>query len=115
MMKKCKNVLSTIQTSFILQFVPLISFAQIKNPLGNVTDIPTIISNFLSYVVKIGGVVAIFAFIYVGFLFVKAQGNPTEIENAKKTFVTVCIGVAILLGAQLIASIIIGTVKSIGR
>ena len=100
--------------SFLLLVVPVFVFAQgIQNPLNAGTDIPTFISNVLGYIVKIGGVVAIFAFIWSGYLFVKAQGNPTELTTAKTVFINTCIGVAVLLGAQLIASIIVGTISSL--
>ena len=85
----------------------------IENPLGNLKSIPTFVAQLLSYVVKIGGIIAIFAFIYSGFLFVKARGNPKELDTAKLVFRNTIIGVAVLLGAQLIASIIIGTIKNL--
>ena len=85
----------------------------INNPLKAGSDIPTIIASVLGLIVKIGAVVATFAFIYSGFLFVKAQGNEKELETAKTVFTNTCIGVAVLLGAQLIASIIIGTINTI--
>ena len=58
---------------------------------------------------------AICAFIWVGFLYIKAQGNPSEITKAHNAFFGVCVGVAVLLGAQLIASIIVGTINSLGK
>ena len=57
--------------------------------------------------------VATFAFIWAGFLYVKAQGNPGELDKAKTVFIDTCIGVAILLGAKIIASIIVGTINTI--
>ncbi|MBA4320719.1 MAG: hypothetical protein C0412_20180 [Flavobacterium sp.] len=92
---------------------PVFVFAQIANPLKGGTDIPKFISMILGYVVKIGGVLAIFAFILSGFYFVKAQGNETELTKAKNIFFNTCIGVAVLLGAQLIASLIVGTIGSL--
>jgi len=105
----------TYVASFFVLSIPAVAFAQITNPLKNASSIPQIISSLLGYVVKIGGIVAIFAFIYTGYLFVKAQGSPAELENAKKAFFNTCIGVAILLGAQIIASIIVGTISAIGN
>lgn len=85
----------------------------IQNPLGKLNSVPVFVSDLLSYVVKIGGIVAIFAFIYSGFLFVKARGNPGELTKANTVFKNTIIGVVVLLGAQLIASIIIGTIKNL--
>ncbi|MFH1454762.1 MAG: hypothetical protein ABIF22_00315 [bacterium] len=106
--------ISTITISFLILVAPVFVFAQITNPLGRDNmNIPELISSLLGHVVKIGGIVATFAFIWAGFLYVKAQGNPTELEKAKTVFINTCIGVAVLLGAQLIASIIKGTVDSL--
>lgn len=99
-----------IAGSFLL---PLVSLAQIENPLGNLVDIPGFVNSLLGYVVRIGGIISIFAFMYTGYLFVKARGNESELGKAKTAFYNTCIGVAILLGAQLIASIIVGTIKNL--
>ena len=101
-------------TSLLLVSTPLLSFAQqINNPLKGLNSIPNLVAIILGYVVRIGGVIAIFAFIYSGYLFVKAQGNPKELETARTVFINTVIGVAILLGAQVIATIIVGTIKPI--
>lgn len=112
-----KNRITKISAVTFSLLLPLSVFAAvtvgIQNPLQNVTSIPTFISNVLGQVVKIGGIVAIFAFIWSGFMFVKAQGNPSELKTAKDIFINTCIGVAVLLGAQLIASIIVGTLNTL--
>jgi len=99
--------------SFLLLMTPMFVFAQIQNPLKAGSDIPTFINNILSYVVRIGGIVAIFAFIWSGYLFVRAQGSPEKLKDAREVFVNTCIGVAVLLGAQLIASIVTGTINTL--
>ncbi len=91
---------------------PLVSFAQIINPLGSVS-IPQIIATILSYIAQVGGVFAVIMFIWVGFKFVTAQGNTTKLQEARKMFFWTVIGVAILLGAQLLATIIVGTIKTL--
>ena len=63
--------------------------------------------------VEVGAYVAVIFIIYSGFLFVKAQGNPTEIETAKKTFFYTIIGVMILLGASAIAKAVGNTIRAI--
>ena len=103
----------TFLFSLLLLIAPFFVFAQITNPLKSGTDIPGFISKVLGYIVKVGAVIAVFAFIWAGFLFVKAQGNPEELKSAREIFVNTCIGVAVLLGAQLLASIIVGTINSL--
>jgi hypothetical protein len=112
-MKKISFKIITALFSFFIVAVPIFVFAQIDNPLKAGSTIPGFIATILGYIVKIGGVAAIFAFIWAGFSFVKAQGNPTELEKAKTIFINTCIGVAVLLGAQLISTIIVNTLNSL--
>ncbi|MBI3634175.1 MAG: hypothetical protein HY228_00975 [Candidatus Yonathbacteria bacterium] len=55
----------------------------------------------------------VIAFIYAGFLFVKAQGKPEEIKKVKEIFFYSVIGAFILFGAWSFAQIIGKTVTSI--
>lgn len=112
MKNKSIKIIATI-FSFLLLIAPMFVFAQIKNPLRSASTIPQFISSILVYVVRIGGIVATFAFIWAGFLYVKARGNPEELDTAKRVFVNTCIGVAILLGAQVLSTIIVGTITSL--
>lgn len=109
-----------LAVSFLAIFTPSVSSAQtgtvngvIQNPLNGIKDVPTLVSTIMADVVKVGGVIAIFAFIYSGYKFVEARGNSTELETAKKIFFNTCIGVAILLGAELIAFLIVTTIKNL--
>ena len=88
---------------------------QIANPLGNVTDIFTFINILLDAVLKLGAVLAVMAIIYAGFLFVTASGDEGKIETAKSVLLYTVIGIAILLGARLIAAVITNTVTNIGN
>lgn len=88
---------------------------QIQNPLGNVTDIFTFINILLDAVFKLGAVLAVIAIIYAGFLFVTASGDEEKIKTAKKTLLFTVIGIAILLGARIIAAVITTTVTNIGN
>lgn len=55
----------------------------------------------------------VLAFIYSGFLFVKAQGNVEELKTAKTTIIYSMIGAFILLGAWGFAQIIGQTVSTL--
>jgi hypothetical protein len=114
-MKNLSHKTLAIMSSFLLLILPMFVFGQITNPLQGGTDIPTFISMILGYIVTIGGIVATFAFIWAGFLYVKAQGSDTELSKAKEVFVNTCLGTAVLLGAQLLSSIITGTISSITK
>jgi hypothetical protein len=69
----------------------------------------------LEVVIAIGTPIAILAVIYSGFLFVSARGNTTKLETAKSVFLWTVIGVAILLGAKLLAMVISGTIADLGK
>ena len=87
----------------------------IPNPLaGNVTDIISFVRFVLTNIVlPIGVVIVVFFVIYSGFLFVTAQGNASKLEDARKTFLWVVVGAAILLGSVVIAEAIKTTVCKI--
>ncbi len=90
--------------------------SKIENPLPNGPQtIPEFIKKIIEIVLVVGVPLLVLAFIYAGFLFVKAQGNSGEIEVAKRTFVYTIIGGALLLGAFVIADAIGQTVKDIGN
>ncbi len=83
------------------------------NPLGSGTDLPTLIKDLLQFVVQIGAVVVVFMLVYIGFLFVTAQGNEAKISQARAALMWTIIGALILLGAEAIAAGIQATVSSL--
>jgi len=116
MMKKIKYFL--IGTCLVGVFpISNLSHAQgtITNPLKGLNSIPLFVSGLLGFVAEIGAVFAILALIYVGFLYVKARGNEKEISKAHTAFKNTIIGIILLLGAQLIASIITGTIGALTK
>ncbi|MBI4086552.1 hypothetical protein HY416_01065 [Candidatus Kaiserbacteria bacterium] len=50
---------------------------------------------------------------YSGFLYVTAQGKPDQITKATKAFTWTIIGAVIVLGAQVLLTIITNTVHSL--
>lgn len=57
----------------------------------------------------------VLAFIWSGFLFVKAQGNPEELKTAKQAIYWSIIGAFILMGAWGFAQIISTTISTLTR
>lgn len=101
--------------------LPVAAFAQtsgpgeLKNPLRGINNLSDLAVKLLDIVVQVGAYVAVLFIIWSGFLFVKARGNPKELEDAKKTFLYTIIGVAILLGAKAISLGISATITTITR
>ena len=104
---------------FFLVQNPLHVYAQSSNiavPLQN----PIKYNNFSDFVAAITQTAVqvlmpfvVLAFIYSGFLFVKAQGNPKELEVAQKAIKWSIVGAFILLGAWGFAQIIKTTISTI--
>lgn len=85
-----------------------------NNPISGIKDIYALIYAILDFVAKAGSIVVIVMIIYSGFLFVKAQGNPGEIEKAKSTFLWSVVGAIILLGAKALALVVCNTANGLG-
>lgn len=88
---------------------------QIKNPLGGVDDLQSLVKKGLDVVVNLGIPIVVLAIIYSGFLFIKAQGNKDKLVEAKKVLINTLIGAVVLLGAHVIAKAIGGTVQDISN
>jgi len=82
------------------------------NPLGT-KSISVFLTDILQFVVYIGAIVVIFMLIYVGYMFVIAQGSETKITEAKKALLWTVVGALILLGAQAISLGIQATVAAL--
>jgi hypothetical protein len=85
---------------------------KLDNPLGS-TTIYQFLEKVLGLMVNIGFPVLILAIVYTGFLFVKAQGNESELGKAKQAFFYTIIGGVILLGAEIIVRAISGTISQL--
>ncbi len=112
---KMKKFLPHIIASFAIMF-PLFLFAgpsgyTIDNPLKS-NDVKGILMDVMKLVATVGAIIVVFFIIYSGYKFVTARGDPGKIEEAKKTFYATVIGGAILLGADIIANIVVNTVKT---
>ena len=80
---------------------------------GNGNCLESFLNNILAFVIRIGTIVVILMLVYVGYLFVIAQGEPAKITEARKALLWTVVGALILLGAQAIAIAIKATVKAL--
>jgi hypothetical protein len=83
---------------------------QIVNPLQSTT-----ILEFLTKIIEVLLIFAlpivVFFIIFAGFKFVTARGNESEITVAKTALTWAVVGGVIILGAQLIITVIQGTIS----
>ncbi len=92
-------------------------FSKLKNPLGDSSGVGSLtdfIARILNIVVMVGIPILVLAFMWVGFSYVKAQGNPAKISENHKALLAVIIGGALLIGASKLATAIKDTVEQIG-
>jgi hypothetical protein len=86
----------------------------LENPFNFGSSLFTLLKNIIDNILlPIGGVLSVMGFIWTGFLFVKAQGKPAEIEKAKKSLIYTSIGTIILFGSWAIANVIQNTITQI--
>ncbi len=68
----------------------------IDNPLGNVSDVPTLIGRVINYVLGIVGSLALVMFIYGGIVWMTAAGNEKSIEKGKSILMWAALGLAVI-------------------
>ncbi len=83
------------------------------NPLGAGVGLMELLNKILAFVIQIGVIVVIFMLVYVGYLFVVAQGEPAKITAARQALLWTIVGALILLGSQAIAYGIQATVQAL--
>ncbi len=88
----------------------------LNNPLNsNFSSVPAFIAGALKALAMIALPIITLFLVISGFLFVTAQGNQQKLDTAKKNFFYVIIGVVLILGAWILATLIAGTVSQLTR
>jgi len=85
----------------------------LQNPLA-VDSVSGLIQKFVEIFSYFVIILAVLAFIWVGFQFVLAQGKPDRLKELKTWLAYIVIGVAIVIGAQIMINIIINTLAATG-
>jgi hypothetical protein len=108
-----RNKIRMFAVCTLLSAVPFVaSAAGIQNPLS-VTSIAQFISTALKVMVTIALPIVGLFMLLAGFQFLTAQGNSGKLDEAKKNFLYVVIGAALMLGAWVLATLIGNTVTQI--
>ena len=103
---------SNNQSSFQNSSVPVSASVPVKNPLA-VDLLCGLIKLLLGAALEIGIPTAVLFIVYAGLKFVLAQGNSAALEQAKRNFLTTIIGIALFLGAWLLAQLIANVVNTL--
>ena len=107
--------LLSYQNSFAQRTDKVIFQDPLKGPGGTgIGSVSELIAKFVDWIINLGIVAVVLAFIYVGFQFVAAQGNPEGIAKAKKASLWTVIGTLILIGSKVLTEIIKNTLTGSG-
>lgn len=113
--KRVTQVISPLVVMLIVPIAPVLADCEpctpekFCNPLRYCT-IQDLLLAILDAVIMIMFPIVILSLVYAGFLFVKAQGQPGELEKARSAFFWGVIGGVIVLGAKGLALAIEATV-----
>ena len=84
----------------------------LKNPFAVGDTLFQLLDTVVNKIVlPIGGMVAVLAFIYSGFLYVMAQGKPDALKKANNALLNTAIGTVLLLGSWAISGVIRNTIE----
>ncbi len=89
------------------------SIPKLENPIY-ADNVQELLYTIVDLAILIGVIIATFVFIFIGFKFVMAQGDPAALTKARSWFLSAVIGTALLLGAKVIMEVIKNTLTSAG-
>jgi SNF family Na+-dependent transporter len=120
-----KKLAILLSTSLVFLFGATLVLAQgsggnpgvnvsLTNPFSKANSLFQLLDQVINNILlPIGGVLAVLAFIYSGFLYVMAQGKETEIAKAHRALLYTSIGTAVLLGSWALAQVIENTINQL--
>ncbi len=87
----------------------------VQNPLGSINSFCGLIKALIGAAIQIGIPIAVLFIVYAGLKFVLARGNSEALISARTNFMWTVIGIAIFLGAWLLAMVIANTVNTVSQ
>lgn len=86
---------------------------KLPNPI-EANNIQTLLLTVVDIAIAIGSMIATVMFLWIGFKFVMARGNQSELKEAKEWFMYAVIGTAILISSKIIVEVIQTTLVNTG-
>ena len=102
-MKKTSIILSAVILSLSL-VTPV--FAQTVPATGGVSQVQSFIESIVQVLITLAGAVSVAFFVWGGFGYITSSGDPMKLDQSKKTIWYSAIGLAIVLGAFVLSSIV---------
>ena len=110
-------IIALVLFSFFVS-VPYV-FAEVgrlDNPLKDeYGTLDKLIGALLKIIIKIGIPIAALFLVYAGFMFVTSRGEPKKLDTAKSIFWWTVVGTAIVVGAEVIRTVLTNTIGSITK
>ncbi|MCX6738595.1 MAG: hypothetical protein NT098_00900 [Candidatus Parcubacteria bacterium] len=101
-----------------LYLLPLVSFAQgvtkLTSPTPAVGTLFEFVTAILNIVIRISIPVITLSFIWTGYLFVSASGDPAKLKTARGWLIGSFIGAIVILSAVIVATIVKNTIGQLG-
>ncbi len=85
----------------------------LQNPL-KVNSISDIILTFMQIATYLAVLFGVLALVYVGLQYVLARGNSERMKELSKWLLYIVIGLAVIIGARILVSVIINTLEATG-
>ena len=97
-----------ISLSFFLSllFIATPTFAQTATTTGGVSQIESFIQSVVQVLITLAGAVSVGFFVWGGYGYITSSGNPEKLDRSKSTIWHSAIGLAIVLGAFVLSSIV---------
>ena len=94
--------------AFILIFLSVATpvFAQTVTTTGGVSQVQTFVESIIQVMITLAGAVSVGFFVWGGFGYITSSGNPEKMDQSKKTIMYSGLGLAIVLGAFVLSSIV---------
>ncbi|MFT5849806.1 MAG: hypothetical protein ACI9H6_000625 [Patiriisocius sp.] len=86
---------------------------ELRDPLSNISTIPEFFQAIIDILIIFAIPFVVFFIIYAGFLYVTARGNSETIKRAHNALLYALIGGLLILGANVLLTVITGTVGQI--
>jgi hypothetical protein len=79
---------------------------------GDVAKVDNLIKNIIDIITRWGGLLIIGIFVYGGILYGSSTGNPERLGKAKLTLLAACVGLILILGANVLAGVVTDTTNN---
>ena len=99
-----------MKKTIMLSAVFLTSFLNV-NPVfaqttGGITQIQTFIQSIIQVMITLAGLVSVGFFVWGGIGYITSSGDPEKLDKSKSTIFFSAVGLAIVLGAFVLSSIV---------